>query len=101
MGKKQQSRYIRNHISKHTKDISKAGNEKFGITNSLIIQAVNGSKDAQEKIGDMGIVGKKLQTAIPQIKEQLQEPIPLITKSDILFHRREGCIAVWQDVLKD
>lgn len=72
MSKKQQARYIKNHISKNTKDISKAGKSKFGITNSLIIRAINNDKNAQEKIGDMGIVGQRLKTAIPTIKEQLQ-----------------------------
>lgn len=65
------SKYVRDHISKHGKDIRRATNEKFGITNSLLIRAANGDEKALTQVGDMGKLGKRLSMVMPLIKDDL------------------------------
>jgi hypothetical protein len=69
------SQYIRDHVSGYGKQITKATNKKFGINNALIIRAVNGDDKALKQIGDMGVVGQRLITAMPLIRENLKDYI--------------------------
>jgi hypothetical protein len=69
------SQYIRDHVSSYGKQITKATNKKFGINNALIIRAVNGDDKALKQIGDMGITGQRLITAMPLIRENLKDYI--------------------------
>jgi hypothetical protein len=64
--------YIRDHVSSYGKDIRNATNEKFGINNALIVKAVNGDENALKQIGDMGLTGERLISAMPLIRENLK-----------------------------
>lgn len=70
-----QNKLVRNHVSKHGKDLTRIANEKFGVTNSLILKAINGDKASQEKLGDMGKIGRKLSLAMPNIRDNILDYI--------------------------
>lgn len=63
---------VRDHVSTYGKDIKRATATKFGISNSLIIRAVNGDEKALREIGDMGKTGERLISAMPLIRENLK-----------------------------
>ncbi|MBF2067249.1 MAG: hypothetical protein IGS39_22960 [Calothrix sp. C42_A2020_038] len=66
------SKYVRDHVSGYGQDIKKATNAKFGVSNSLIVRAVNGDEKALKEIGDMGKTGERLLTAMPLIRDNLK-----------------------------
>jgi hypothetical protein len=98
---KNTSKYIKDHVSTHGKDIKKATVEKFDINNALIIQAVNGDEKALTKIGDMGNLGERLVMAMPAIRENLKSYIRGTTEynkslAEIYKEGGKGAIAISQ-----
>lgn len=77
------AKYIKDHVSTYGKDISKATEKHYGISRSLIIKAVMGDDKALTQIGDMGKVGSRLQTAMPAIRQNLQQYIEGLTQYNV------------------
>lgn len=93
------SKYIRDHVSTFGKDIRQATNAKYGITNSLIMRAINCDEEALKQIGDMGNVGARISSAMPLIRENLKAYIEGITEyntalSDIYKTGGKGAAAI-------
>jgi hypothetical protein len=90
---------IRDHVSTYGKNIKKATAEKFGISNVLIIRAVNGDEKALKEIGDMGKQGERLALAMPAICENLKAYIEGTTEyntalAEIYKSGSKGAIAI-------
>ncbi len=66
------AKYIKDHVTGYGKNISRATNEKFGISNKLIVQAALGDEKSLTQIADMGKLGERLILAMPTIKEHLK-----------------------------
>jgi hypothetical protein len=66
------AKYIKDHVTGYGKNISRATNEKFGISNKLIVQAALGDEKSLTQIADMGKLGERLVLAMPTIKEHLK-----------------------------
>ncbi len=66
------AKYIKDHVTGYGKNISRATNQKFGISNKLIVQAALGDEKSLTQIADMGKLGERLILAMPTIKEHLK-----------------------------
>ncbi|MHC5916112.1 MAG: hypothetical protein ACYTXE_35110 [Nostoc sp.] len=66
------AKYIKDHVSGYGKQISRATNQKFGISNQLIVKAAMGDEKSLTQIADMGKLGERLVLAMPTIKEHLK-----------------------------
>ncbi|MBD0263126.1 MAG: hypothetical protein ICV78_10485 [Tolypothrix sp. Co-bin9] len=66
------AKYIKDHVTGYGKDVSRATNQKFGISNKLIVRAALGDEKSLTQIADMGKVGERLTLAMPAIKEHLK-----------------------------
>jgi len=69
------TKYVKDHVSGYGKDVRRATNKKFGITNQLIVKAAMGDEKSLTQIADMGKVGERLTLAMPSIKEHLKNYI--------------------------
>lgn len=93
------SKYVRDHVSEYGKQIKKATANKFGISNSLIIRAVNGDEKALKEIGDKGKLGERLALSMPLIRENIKAYIEGTTEyntalADIYKSGAKGAIAI-------
>ena len=94
-----QSKFVKDHVSGYGKSIKKATAKKFGISNSLIIRAVNGDEKALKEIGDKGKLGERLALSMPLIRENIKAYIEGTTEyntalADIYKSGAKGAIAI-------
>jgi hypothetical protein len=68
-------KYIKDHVTGYGKDLRRATDKKFGISNQLIVKAAMGDEKSLTQIADMGKVGERLQLALPAIKDHLKNYI--------------------------
>ncbi len=93
------AKHIKDHVSTYGKDISKATNQKFGISKSLIVRAVMGDDKALIEISDKGKLGERLQMAMPAIRENLKNYIEgtkeyNVALADIYRTGSKGALAI-------
>lgn len=69
------AKYIKDHVTGYGKNVKRATDKKFGVTNQLIIKAAMGDEKSLTQIADMGKAGERLQLALPTIKEHLKNYI--------------------------
>jgi hypothetical protein len=69
------AKYIKDHVSGYGKNLRRATNQKFGISNQLIVKAAMGDEKSLTQIADMGKLGERLSLAMPTIKEHLKNYI--------------------------
>ncbi|WP_414623870.1 hypothetical protein [Calothrix sp. CCY 0018] len=93
------AKYVRDHVSTYGKSIKKVTDKKFGISNRLILRAVNGDEKALKEIGDKGKLGERLALSMPLIRENLKAYIEGTTEynttlADIYKSGAKGAIAI-------
>lgn len=93
------AKYIRDRVSTYAPDLSKATRKEFGISNALIVKAIEGDDSALKQIGDMGKTGDRILTVMPKIRQDLTDYIDGITEynqsvADILKAGGKGSAAI-------
>jgi hypothetical protein len=68
-------KHIKDHVTGYGKDLRRATDKKFGVSNQLIIKAALGDEKSLTQIADMGKVGERLQLVLPAIKEHLKNQV--------------------------
>lgn len=73
--KNRQTRYVKDHVTRYGRNLQKATEKKFSITNAQILRAAMGDEKELIAIADMGKLGERLQLTLPQIQAHLQNYI--------------------------
>ena len=93
------AKYIRDRVSTYAPELSKATRKEFGISNALIVKAIEGDDSSLKQIGDMGKTGDRILTVMPKIRQDLTDYIDGITEynqsvADILKAGGKGATAI-------
>lgn len=93
------AKYIRDRVSTYAPDLRKATRKEFGISNALLVRAIEGDDNALKQIGDMGKTGDRILTVMPKIRQDLTDYINGITEynqsvTDILKAGGKGSAAI-------
>lgn len=93
------AKYIRDRVSTYAPDLRKATRKEFGISNALLVRAIEGDDSALKQIGDMGKTGDRILTVMPKIRQDLTDYIDGITEynqsvADILKAGGKGSAAI-------
>ena len=93
------AKYIRDRVSTYAPDLSKATRKEFGISNALLVKAIEGDDSSLKQIGDMGKTGDRILTVMPKIRQDLTDYIDGITEynqsvADILKAGGKGATAI-------